>query len=46
MLSHAAIAAREMKKPCVVGTEKAAKVFRDGEMAEIDATAGVVGRIS
>ncbi len=42
MLSHAAIVARELKKPCIVGTENATKVFKDGDMVEVDANKGIV----
>lgn len=42
MLCHAALVAREMKKPCIVGTEKATKVFKDGDMLEVDAVKGRV----
>lgn len=35
LLCHAAITSREMKIPCVVGTEKATRVFKNGEMIEI-----------
>ncbi|MBI5389508.1 hypothetical protein HZB01_03965, partial [Candidatus Woesearchaeota archaeon] len=42
MTSHAAIVAREFKKPCVVGTRLATKVFRDGDMIEVDAVMGTV----
>jgi len=42
MLSHAAIVARELKKPCIVGTEIASKVLKDGDLVEVDATRGVV----
>src|SRR3989338_2964929 len=41
MLSHAAITAREMKKPCVVGTEVATKVLKDGDRVEVE-----IGRAS
>lgn len=37
ILSHAAITARELKKPCVIGTESATKMLKDGDMVEIDA---------
>ncbi|MDB5204656.1 MAG: phosphoenolpyruvate synthase, partial [Candidatus Taylorbacteria bacterium] len=36
MLSHAAILAREMKKPCVIGTKVATKVLKDGDLVEVD----------
>jgi phosphohistidine swiveling domain-containing protein len=39
---HAAIVAREMKKPCIIGTKIATKVLRDGDLVEVDATKGVV----
>jgi phosphoenolpyruvate synthase/pyruvate phosphate dikinase len=42
MLSHAAILAREMKKPCVIGTKNATKVLKDGDMVEVDAENGIV----
>jgi phosphohistidine swiveling domain-containing protein len=39
---HAAIIAREMKKPCIIGTKIATKVLRDGDLVEVDADKGVV----
>ncbi|MFH0928434.1 MAG: PEP-utilizing enzyme, partial [bacterium] len=42
LLSHAAQAARELKKPCLVGTHIATQVLRDGDLIEVDATRGVV----
>ena len=39
---HAAIVAREMKKPCVIGTKIATKVFKDGDIIEVDAEQGIV----
>ncbi|MFH0971130.1 MAG: PEP-utilizing enzyme, partial [Candidatus Micrarchaeota archaeon] len=45
ILCHAAIVARELKKPCVIGTEKATKVFRNGDMIEVDANKGIVKKI-
>lgn len=41
-LSHAAITARELNIPCVVGTEVGSKVFHDGDLVEVDADAGAV----
>jgi phosphohistidine swiveling domain-containing protein len=40
--SHAAIVAREMKKPCIIGTKIATKVLKDGDLVEVDAEKGVV----
>ena len=39
---HAAIVAREMKKPCIIGTKIATKVLKDGDLVEVDADKGVV----
>lgn len=39
---HAAILARELKKPCVIGTHKATSVLRDGDQVEVDADKGIV----
>ncbi len=43
---HAAIVSRELKIPCVVGTKIATKVFKDGDMVEVDAEKGIAKRIS
>lgn len=43
---HAAIVARELKTPCVVGTKLASKVLKDGDLVEVDANKGVVKRIN
>ena len=39
---HAAIIARELKKPCIIGTKIATKVLHDGDMVEVDANSGIV----
>ena len=39
---HAAIVAREMNKPCIIGTKIATKVLKDGDLVEVDADKGVV----
>lgn len=39
---HAAIVAREMKKPCVVGTKLATKLLKDGDLVELDADNGII----
>ena len=44
--SHAAIVAREMNKPCVIGTKIATRVLKDGDMVEVDATKGIVKILS
>ena len=45
MLSHAAISARELKKPCVVGTLVATKVFKNGDKIEVDAKKGIIKKL-
>jgi phosphoenolpyruvate synthase/pyruvate phosphate dikinase len=44
LTSHAAIVAREMKKPCVIGTKIATKVLKDGERVSVDARVGDIRR--
>jgi phosphohistidine swiveling domain-containing protein len=41
-LCHAAIVAREFKKPCIVGTKSATDMIKDGDLVEVDAETGVV----
>jgi phosphoenolpyruvate synthase/pyruvate phosphate dikinase len=42
---HAAIVAREMKKPCITGTKIATKIFKDGDFIEVDANKGIIRKI-
>jgi phosphohistidine swiveling domain-containing protein len=42
MTCHAAIVAREMKKPCIIGTKNATEVFNNGDMVDVDAVMGIV----
>jgi len=44
--SHAAIVAREMRKPCVIATKIATKALHDGDIVEVDADKGLVKVIS
>jgi pyruvate,water dikinase len=39
---HAAIVAREMQKPCIIGTKIATQVLKDGDLVEVDANKGIV----
>ncbi|MCX6736173.1 MAG: PEP-utilizing enzyme [Candidatus Parcubacteria bacterium] len=39
---HASIVAREMKKPCIIGTKIATQVLHDGDLVEVDADNGAV----
>lgn len=45
LIAHAAITARELKIPCVVGTVNATAIFKDGDRIEVDATKGIVRKI-
>ncbi len=45
LTSHAAILARELKKPTVIGTKIATKVLKDGDVVEVDANKGIVRKI-
>ncbi len=45
ILSHAAITAREIKKPCIIGTKIATKVLKDGDIIEVDANKGIITKI-
>jgi len=43
--SHAAIVSRELGKPCIIGTKIGTKVFKDGDLVEVDANKGIVRKI-
>lgn len=45
VLCHAAIVSREMKIPCIVRTEYATKIFKDGDIIELDASSGVIKKV-
>ncbi|MFA5155049.1 MAG: PEP-utilizing enzyme [Patescibacteria group bacterium] len=40
--SHAAIVARELGKPCIIGAKIAVKALHDGDLVEVDATRGII----
>jgi len=42
ILCHAAIIAREMNKPCIIGTKIGTKVLKEGSLVEVNATEGTV----
>ncbi|PIN86574.1 hypothetical protein COV19_03560 [Candidatus Woesearchaeota archaeon CG10_big_fil_rev_8_21_14_0_10_44_13] len=42
LTSHAAIVAREMGKPCIIGTRIGTKSLKDGDIIEVDADNGMV----
>lgn len=41
VLCHAAIISRELKKPCLIGTNNATEVFKDGDFITLDAKKGI-----
>lgn len=41
-LSHAAIVSREMGIPAVVGTKEATKKLKDGDLAAVDGSKGII----
>ncbi len=43
--AHAAIVARELGIPCVVGTHKATKLLKSGQLITVDCTEGLKGKI-
>lgn len=45
LLCHAVIVSREFGIPCVVGTKKATKVFKDNDLAELNAYEGVARKL-
>lgn len=45
LTSHAAIIARELGIPCVVGTKNATKILKDGNKIKVDGTKGKVALI-
>ncbi len=44
MTSHAAIVSRELGVPCIVGTGRATRVLREGDLVTVNAREGVVRR--
>jgi len=46
LASHAAVVSREYNKPCIVGTKIATQILKDGDRVEVDATRGIVRKVS
>lgn len=42
---HAAIIARELKKPCIIGTKIATQVFKNGDIVEVETNKEIVRKI-
>jgi len=45
VLSHAAIVARELKTPCIIGTKNATTMLKDGDRVEVNADQGTVQKV-
>jgi phosphohistidine swiveling domain-containing protein len=45
LLSHAAVTARELEKPCLIDTARATEVLSDGDFVEVDCEVGVVNYV-
>ena len=45
-LCHAAILAREMKKPCITGTKRATLIFKDDDLIELNTNTATVYKIN
>jgi phosphohistidine swiveling domain-containing protein len=45
LTSHAAIVSRELKIPCIIGTQVATEILKDNDLVEVDADNGVVRKI-
>ncbi|MFH1696005.1 MAG: PEP-utilizing enzyme [Candidatus Micrarchaeota archaeon] len=43
--SHAAIVAREMNTPCLIGTKIATHVFKDNDLVEVNASKGIIKKL-
>ncbi len=43
--SHAAIIAREFGIPCIVGAKIATKMFKEGDLVEVDANQGIIKKL-
>ncbi|MDD5031767.1 MAG: PEP-utilizing enzyme [Patescibacteria group bacterium] len=42
---HAAVVARELKKPCLIGVASATAILKDGDKVEVDADKGIVRKL-
>jgi pyruvate,water dikinase len=46
VLCHAAVVSRELGLPCIVGTRIATKIFKTGDIIEVDGNLGVVRKVT
>jgi len=45
LICHAAVIARELNIPCIIGTKVATRIFHDGDMVEVNADKGIIKKI-
>ncbi|MFH0971105.1 MAG: PEP-utilizing enzyme [Candidatus Micrarchaeota archaeon] len=45
MTCHAAIVSREFNIPCIIGTQHATAILKDGDLVEVDATKGIIRKL-
>lgn len=45
LLSHAAVVSRELGIPCIIQTETATRILKNGDLVEIDANKGIVKKL-
>lgn len=45
IMCHAAVISRELNKPCIIGTKHATKVFKNGDIVEVDANKGIIKKL-
>ena len=45
LLCHAAIVAREINTPCIVGSKVSTKAFKDGDLVIVDADKGTITKV-
>lgn len=45
LTSHASVIAREFRIPCIVGTGNATRIFKTGDIVEVDAFKGIVMKV-
>lgn len=46
IMCHAAIISRELKIPCIVGTQDATQIFKDGDLIKVDTQTGTITKLS
>ena len=46
VICHAAILARELGLPCIVGAKNATRALKDGQKVKVDATKGTVETVA